>query len=708
MIGNPIKNNKRNANTMKKTKSLILFFVTLLIAGSIFSQNVALEPVGRYLYQTGSGTDHLLNATGISGGRILVAANPKMALIDFNQLPITGTQSYITRAAGGGRDVLVYQDTYIYVNKHQSVNGPNSWGFGISKITGDSISPVKTIKEDSVFFEKMTISGSHLFCAAHSDGIRIYSLQDPENPTLTGTLSTGFTDAFDVAVSSDTLFVADGAGGLKIVDISNISNPQIITGETIASALGTAQAVETRNGRTYVASSGAGLCVYLNGDLQSRQVYPLKNCAEDMVWVGDYLAVSTMSGFSVFEIGTGTNVQEVGSEKTGRYNSTAKIRTSFGIGALGDSIVLVSCWTTVDCYKIRPMASSSIPDITSSTQRIRFPAAGGSKAISIVNNGGGCLTISSISFQSSSPDFSTNLLPQTIAPGDSISFQITYTAGPESNGSDILMINSDDPDEGMLPIQVIGNTSHLDPGEAVPDFTLPTIYTDPQTGIYSEGQFKLSDHLGKVIWIQVFGTWCPACPSAEIDMQNTIIKEFEGNPNVVTYVLDQADKVIETKEWVTFWGTKFYQRKPMLYDEGGLIGLGTFSQPNIGNMPFGRGMIIDQYGNVAMSYFGHQPGMVIETIYSLLSQNSVEKENTISDDIQVFPNPATETCTVELHSFYSSIEIGIYTILGTKIDNLIWINTDKIELDFSDLASGIYLLSISADNNYSTLKIIRQ
>ena len=682
--------------------------IAILFATSTFSQNIALEPVGRYLYQAGSGVDHLLNATEISGDRILVAGTPQMTLIDFNQLTITGTQSYLYRAAGGGRDMVVYQDTYIYVNKHQSANGGNSWGFGISKITGDSISTVKTIKEDSVFFEKMIISGTHLFCAAHSDGIRIYSLQNPENPTLTGALTTGFTDAFDVAVSGDTLFVADGAGGLKIVDISNISSPQLISGETISSAMGTAQAVETRNGRTYLASSGAGLCVYINGDLQSRQVYPLKNCAEEMVWVGDYLAVSTMSGFSVFEIGTGTNVQEVGREKTGRYNSTAKIRTSFGIGALGDSIVLVSCWTTVDCYRIKPMSSSSLPDVTCSKQRIRFPATGGDEMISLVNNGGGDLTISNISFQSSSPDFSTDLIPQTISPGDSISFQITYTAGTESNGSDILMIDSNDPDEGLLPIQIFGNTNHLDPGEAVPDFTLPTIYTDPQTGIYSEGQFKLSDHLGKVIWIQVFGTWCPACPSAEIDMQNTIIKEFEGNLNVETYVLDQADKVTETKEWVAFWSTKFFQRKPMLYDQDGLVGLGPFSQPNVGNMPFGRGLIIDQDGNVAMPFFGHQPDRVIETIYSLLSQNSVEDANNTIDELKVFPNPISEICTIDLTSYYSSIEIEVFDVTGMKINRVISSDTNKIELDFCDLASGIYLLSITADNFYSSKRIIKQ
>ena len=67
--------------------------------------------------------------------------------------------------------------------------------------------------------------------------------------------------------------------------------------------------------------------------------------------------------------------------------------------------------------------------------------------------------------------------------------------------------HSNDPDEDPLPIQVFGNTTYLDPGEASIDFTLPSIRRDELTGDYIEAPLTLSDHLGKIVWFQVYGHW---------------------------------------------------------------------------------------------------------------------------------------------------------------------------------------------------------
>jgi len=100
-------------------------------------------------------------------------------------------------------------------------------------------------------------------------------------------------------------------------------------------------------------------------------------------------------------------------------------------------------------------------------------------------------------------------------------------------------------------------------------------------------------------------------------MQNTIIKEFEGNSNVVTAVFQEGGRQNETYDWTrTFWGN-YYLRGTVIWDESGSVGQGNYLHPRTG-LPFGRGFIIDPNGDVAVPTFGHNPKFVTRTIYSLL------------------------------------------------------------------------------------------
>lgn len=692
-------------------KSIITISLGLLLSVSAFSQSkIVLEPVGRYIYQSSQqsfkGTDHLLNANGLSDERLLIVSNSALTILNSNTMSVSGSTEYAMRSArGGGRDAAVYKDTFVYVNNHQSEGKNPSTGFGISKITADGITNIKTITETDVFFEKLNIYGDFLYAAAHNKGIRIYALTDPESPTLIASLTEGFTDVFDMALGGDSLFVADGGGGLKIVDVSDASAPKIVAGETTTTAMGTAQDIEVRDGRVYLASGGAGICVYEGGDLSSRKVYPLTGCTEDICWVGEYLAASTFSGVSVFEVGNGTLLTKVGSENTSRFNKKAYIRTAFGIGAANDSTLMVACWNSVDCYQIKPFAQSSFPDISSSAQRIRFPATGGSESHYIINQGGTTLTIDDVTTLTG--DFSTTLSPESIEPGDTLFFDVTYTQGSETEGQ-TLFISSNDPDENPLPIQIFGNSSSLDAGEKVPDFTLSTLNANSETDA-SENEFTLSKQNGKVVWIQIFGTWCPACPSAEVDMQNTIVKEFANNSNVETFVLNENQQERDPLDWVQTWTSNFYQRGPMLYDADGTVGGKTFSQPNVGNMPFGRGFIIDQDGKVAKVFFGHQPQMVISTIYDLLDNYVTNTNNNIEkkDFVRVFPNPVVDDLTIELAQEYSQVTVSVYDTTGKEIKRIITDNASNINVGFADLVKGMYVLKIYTGEEVFVTKVLK-
>ena len=106
-------------------------------------------------------------------------------------------------------------------------------------------------------------------------------------------------------------------------------------------------------------------------------------------------------------------------------------------------------------------------------------------------------------------------------------------------------------------------------------------------------------------------------------MQNTIIREFENHPQVVVLPLQEGGRMGETREWLEVFWRNYSLRGPLLWDEFGTVSQ-QYEQPHT-HLPFGRGFIIDQQGNVALPFFGHMPQMVIERIYELLESKGGEK-----------------------------------------------------------------------------------
>jgi hypothetical protein len=103
--------------------------------------------------------------------------------------------------------------------------------------------------------------------------------------------------------------------------------------------------------------------------------------------------------------------------------------------------------------------------------------------------------------------------------------------------------------------------------------------------------------------------------SAVADVQNTIVKEFAGDPRVVTAVMSQGEPrgTLET-----FW-RNLYLRGPMLFDPTGSVGGQDYSQPGTG-FPFAREFVIGPDQTVVLAHFGYDPDLIINTIHDLLAE----------------------------------------------------------------------------------------
>ena len=85
-------------------------------------------------------------------------------------------------------------------------------------------------------------------------------------------------------------------------------------------------------------------------------------------------------------------------------------------------------------------------------------------------------------------------------------------------------------------------------------------------------------------------------------------------------------------------------------------------------------------------------------------------ENDLTSSINVFPNPFTDNTTLS----FSAAEAGqasvvVYNLVGKKVIEMnlgnIAAGTQNIELDFASMEAGIYLVSLTAGNETSTLRV---
>jgi len=479
---------------------LVPLFLLLLSLGAL-ADPLLLDYLYRYDHQPGV-PDHIMSSIEVSSGRAIVCTNRGLSLIDLDGLPLGGEHDPIHQLTQlNARDIYDGGGDVYYVNLHRQ-GAAMSMGFAVVRLVGDELQLVGIISEEGLLFEKMCVAGGFLYVTAHRHGLRIFSLDNPELPVFVSALEFGFDDTFAVQVEGDVAYVADGPGGLKRVNISDPELPYHLDGENLDSAIGTAEEISFRAGDIYMTLGGEGLGIYAGGDPAARRVIPLDGCAESLAWIGDYLAVGVTGGVVVLDLDP--TIEVVAEETAHRRGPNAELRLTSNVTAASGDRLLCANWDYLDVYQLKEFAQGNQPDIQCDHQRIRFAPVGGSETVTLSNAGAQTLVISSVA---TSPfSFVADYAGGTLEPGESVSFDVSY-AGSPAPGEGTVLFYSNDPDESPLPIQVFGETDYLDPGEESINFTLPLFTVNPDTGEMEGEDFTLTDHLGKVVWFQVFGTW---------------------------------------------------------------------------------------------------------------------------------------------------------------------------------------------------------
>ncbi len=203
-------------------------------------------------------------------------------------------------------------------------------------------------------------------------------------------------------------------------------------------------------------------------------------------------------------------------------------------------------------------------------------------------------------------------------------------------------------------------------------------------------------------------------------MQNTIVREFEGNQDVVTFLFNQGSVMGEDYDWMkTFWDN-LYLRGTVVHDAT-WVAANEYLQPNT-NLPFGRGFIVDRDGTVALPYFGHDPELVIDTIYDLLDGTSVPGDDDWSSAggsallLQSRPNPSNSGTAISyMLSAPGYASVRVYDVSGREVAVLasgrheagehtaLW---DGLSAGGATVGSGIYFVRLETASSALARKIV--
>ncbi|MDO8736359.1 MAG: hypothetical protein Q7K29_04675, partial [Thermoleophilia bacterium] len=184
----------------------------------------------------------------------------------------------------------------------------------------------------------VAVLSHYAYKADGASGLKIIDISNPASPVLTGSLDTTGS-ATDIAVSGNYAYIADGASGLKIIDISNPASP-VLTGSFDMIGYVSATGIAVSGNNAYIAYGASGLQIIdisdpanpvLTGSLDTI------GSATDIAVTGNYAYIADgVSGLQIINISNPASPVLTGSRDT--TGSATSIAVSGNYAYIADGV----------------------------------------------------------------------------------------------------------------------------------------------------------------------------------------------------------------------------------------------------------------------------------------------------------------------------------------------------------------------------------
>ena len=392
---------------------------------------------------------------------------------------------------------LAVSGDILYVSHRGDVNLPESRirAWDLSQAVPDIIG---TFTKTDTFFEGIAADGNMIYAAARENGILILE-RNGNQIAERGSLSTGFVNAWTVAVSGTTLYVADAGAGVAVIDIVNPDLPtqRGSTNDEEANTIsGAPMSLAVEGTTVYVGAGYGGIAVVDAGDPTNplvRSQTSTSGFVLQVAYQNGFLHAANWSDVRVFDMSEPAAPVLVATERLPSQAGPSRVRA---LAARGSNL-FVGEWNGLHSYTLH--AGRTAPDIWTQESEVSFfhvePGRTKAYALAVRNNGTAPL-VASIELQGEAFSIDGNELD--IQPNATAAVEISYRATASFPDQGKLTISSADPDQGIYEIPLLGNGPTLKVGDKVPEIAVALLYG---------GEWRANQQLGKIQVLSYFAVF---------------------------------------------------------------------------------------------------------------------------------------------------------------------------------------------------------
>lgn len=396
----------------------------------------------------------------------------------------------------------------------------SGWDLGSTEVDGDlEFAPVQlpALQEPGESYGGLDSENGLVYVALHENGLGVYDYDTTTGFTRVAA-ATGFENAWTVAVRGTTAYVADGAGGLAVADVSDPANVRI-TGRAVLG--GTAQDVVIEGNLAYVAAGSAGMVIVDVSDptapapLSSVPTYGnavAVAVSAGRAYVADWndirvvdvadptepvqVAATRITINLDYETCEGEGDDEVCQPDDARPDATAR---NLAVAAHED-VMFAGNWWVPSAFRVHADRVAPYLVLPEDVSLLDFgPTAVGETStleLPVTNQGTAPLTLydnwaDSTAFTVSPPEL-------RVEPGETRTLTLAYTATTSTKETASLFLRSDDPQQPVRQAFLVGNQPGLGVGQPLPELELTLV---------DGSSFSSTELQGKVSLLAYFATF---------------------------------------------------------------------------------------------------------------------------------------------------------------------------------------------------------
>ncbi len=329
----------------------------------------------------------------------------------------------------------------------------------------------------------------YLYLAAHGQGVEVTDVSILTRPELVSRVFT--TNAFALVQVDDYVFVADGDGGLTVLDVSDPAAPVNLN---TVSTNGFAIDIGINGTYAFVAVGSSGMDVFDISNPESPLFitnYHESGFTNRIVIENDLAYLANWETVEIVDISDPNNPLILATQH-------AFLR-AMAIG-VQDNTFYVGDWSRLRIYRYDDITA---PDINTVPLSLSFgvisPGLSQSLTLTVENLGHEPLEVLDVNAQG---EFSLNFSPFVLDPFETKEIPVFFSPNGTGRISSFVTIRSDDPDEPVKIVPLIGgqDTNNIGIGDIPPDLEL----LDTDGNLISMESIL---NKNKIVVLVMFATW---------------------------------------------------------------------------------------------------------------------------------------------------------------------------------------------------------